>query len=55
MLLVVDFDLDPIWHGGGGSKNHTCKKFLALLAVRGEYSFSSDTFVIILSQSEATL
>ena len=27
-----------------GNTNQTWKKFLALLAARGEYSFSSDTF-----------
>ena len=31
---------------------HTWKKFLALLAARGEYSFSYDTFGIIFSQIE---
>ena len=37
------------------SSGHTCKKFLALLAARGEYSFSSDTFGIIFSQSESKM
>ena len=33
------------------NNNHTWKKFLALLAAHGKYSFSSDTFGIIFSQS----
>ena len=38
---------------GGGVQS--CKKFLALLVARDEYSFSSDNFSIILSQNESKM
>ena len=38
-----------------GDYQQTWKKFLALLAARGEYSFSSDPFGIIFSQSESKM
>ena len=38
-----------------GAELHTWKKFLALLAAHGEYSFSSDTFGILFSQSESKM
>ena len=41
--------------GGAGGHDHTWKIFLALLVARDEYSFSSDNFLIILSQNESKM
>ena len=55
MINPISYGLSDSVAPMGGRQRHTCKKFVALLAARGQYLSSSKTYGIIFSQSESKM